>query len=242
MNFKRIEINRLDSTNSYAQSLLRDGICDKYVVIWAKEQVQGRGQRENVWWSKKNESLTFTLILSELSIPIFDNFLLTIISSLAINKTLSNLGIESKIKWPNDLFINGKKAGGILIENSIRANSIVSSLIGVGINVNQLEMPDDLYFATSLALETGRQFDLSDILNQIMDSILYYFQQIANRTKLIDLYYFELYAFREKRNYSDVNGAFVGEIIGIENDGRLQVVDENGILKVYFFKEIELIK
>ena len=143
-----------DSTNNRAQ----DGIptAEDRSVWAALFQTQGRGQRGNTWKASKGENLTFSILLKPSFILAQDQFIISAIVTLGIHKYLQNKGIESRIKWPNDIYAADRKICGILIENGISGNLLSTSICGIGLNINQREFPKDLPNPTSTILELER--------------------------------------------------------------------------------------
>ena len=241
MNYKLITVNKLNSTNNYAQKLLKKNSNSESFVVWAKNQTAGRGLRENKWWSSVGESLTFSLVLQKMDFPIDKVFLLNMISSLAIHRVIEKYTKNVWIKWPNDIYVNNKKIAGLLIENTIRASNIITSIIGCGININQMKFPEYLSSATSLGLITDKKFNLSNLLNEFLDSFSFYFEKRNQIQFLFQEYYSVLLGFEQLSTYSDKNGVFNGQIVGVDDIGRLKINDENGQIRLYLFKEVEFI-
>ncbi|MCK5535769.1 MAG: biotin--[acetyl-CoA-carboxylase] ligase, partial [Bacteroidales bacterium] len=206
MNYKLITVNKLNSTNNYAQKLLKKNSNSESFVVWAKNQTAGRGLRENKWWSSVGESLTFSLVLQKMDFPIDKVFLLNMISSLAIHRVIEKYTKNVWIKWPNDIYVNNKKIAGLLIENTIRASNIITSIIGCGININQMKFPEYLSSATSLGLITEKKFNLSNLLNEFLDSFSFYFEKRNQIQFLFQEYYSVLLGFEQLSTYSDKNG------------------------------------
>src|SRR5690554_7160128 len=143
-------------------------LADKTVVV-AENQTKGRGQRANSWHSKPGESLTFTMLkrLSEMRAE--RQFLVSMAVSIAICGALSALEVPKvTVKWPNDILSDGKKIGGILIENTLSKFNIKYAVIGIGINVN-LEKFENLPQASSMKIQTGKRFALEEVLHATLE-------------------------------------------------------------------------
>ena len=243
MNYKRfqsnlIHLSTIDSTNNYAANLLKETNVVNGTTILTKRQEFGRGQRGNSWHTESGKNL----ILSTIIFPKLKNqyvFHLNIIVSLSVEKTLNDLGIVAKVKWPNDIYINNRKVAGILIENQIQGGLISSSIIGLGLNVNQLNFPSEIN-ATSIALEKGCEFDLMDIFNQFFGYLDFYCDHLmtSNFKLLLKRYYDVLFQFKETCSYEDENGLFKGEISGIDSSGRLIIQTSEG-QRTYSLKEVK---
>ncbi|MCL2414818.1 MAG: biotin--[acetyl-CoA-carboxylase] ligase [Bacteroidales bacterium] len=171
---KILRLEELDSTNNYAKALIKEGKAEDGQVIYAVSQTAGRGQTSKIWESESGKNLTFSLIIEPknieakdlplLSQAVFDgivNYLKTVVNSE-----------EIRIKWPNDIYIGTKKISGILIENTIRDNQILFSVIGVGLNVNQTEFSKNAGNPISLSLINNELYDLEVEFEKLTVSIV----------------------------------------------------------------------
>ena len=164
-----IWLESVDSTNEEAKRHISD--IDNLSVLSALEQTAGRGQRGNTWTSTPGENLMFSIVLKDPKISARDQFVLNEIASLAVVDFLSMHGISARIKWPNDIYVGLKKICGILIENSLQGSAISSSIIGIGLNINQRNFNVNLPNPTSMMLcraEDGT-FDIHRCLEEFMD-------------------------------------------------------------------------
>jgi len=140
----------LDSTNEEARRHISD--IDNLSVLSALEQTDGRGQRGNIWTSNAGENLMFSIVLKSPVLMAEDHFALNEIAALSVADFLSTYGIKAEIKWPNDIYVGEKKICGILIENSFRGKTISTSIIGIGLNINQRNFNVNLPNPTSMVL------------------------------------------------------------------------------------------
>ena len=136
----------IDSTNSEARRQMET--VDKLSVFAAKYQTAGRGQRGNKWSSAAGENLTFSILAplsgdNRINVRAVDQFNITIVSALAVSDLLTKYGIDNRIKWPNDIYIRNKKVCGMLIENILDRDLVGTSIIGIGINLNQTDFPPE---------------------------------------------------------------------------------------------------
>lgn len=155
----------IDSTNEY---LKREYDClEDQTVVYANHQTKGKGRRGRAW-NDDSKSLVFSLLLKENIDP--DRIeLLPLLSGIAISLTLDDLKIESKIKWPNDVLIQGKKCCGILLE-AMTEDSVKAIIIGIGINLNDKEFPDEIKDkAISLAMVSKREYDSKRVLTLFLE-------------------------------------------------------------------------
>ena len=144
----------LESTNQYLQNLLNEGIDIVDNIVVTDYQTSGKGQGKNVWESEDGKNLLFSIALDMSFLKAENQFLLTqIVSVTMINVLKKYLPEESlSIKWPNDIYFNNKKIAGILIKNEIRGMMMGTSIIGIGLNVNQTSFDDNLHNISSIML------------------------------------------------------------------------------------------
>lgn len=244
LNFKKIiYLDTVDSTNLYAQELLKSKKLDGPSLIMSYEQSKGRGQRSASWSSNPYENLLFSMVLMPKNLGLEKIFYLSKITALAVADFMDKMTVDhAEIKWPNDIYVNGKKIAGILIENNLSANRLKSTVIGVGININQCEFEKAMN-ATSLQLQSGEQYDLKLMLHEFLNSFSKYYQRLEQLDfKQIDAEYFHrLYLFNKVSNYHDSEGVFKGQIIGVAEDGKLQMKKQTGEKLSYDIKEVKFI-
>ena len=164
-----IWLDSIDSTNEEARRRILT--LDNLSVLSALEQTGGRGQRENKWHSAPNQNLTFSIILKQPPIKAADQFCISEITAVTLVQFLSEYGIIADIKWPNDIYVGEKKICGILIENSLKGQSIDWSIIGIGLNVNQFNFPVNLPNPTSMFICTQEKspYSLDELLGKYVD-------------------------------------------------------------------------
>ena len=174
---KLIYLPSCHSTNDEALSLIKDDKYEHGKLIITSDQTKGRGQRGNQWLTKPGQNLTFSIILDVTFLNTERIFDLNMVVSLGIlkglNSTLNAQHSTLKVKWPNDIYFEEKKLGGILIENVFRGDGSVWSVAGIGININQEDF--NYLNATSLRVIAGREFDLQAVLNGITNEIEKFF-------------------------------------------------------------------
>jgi BirA family biotin operon repressor/biotin-[acetyl-CoA-carboxylase] ligase len=169
--FKLIKLNAIPSTNNFLKERYQKGDCVDGELVWAKEQTKGRGQRERNWISSAENSLTFSVYRSFTNFHSRNTFMVSAGVAIGIINALKVIGIpDLKIKWPNDILSCNKKVAGILIENIVKKSQLKSSIIGVGLNVNQLKFLD-LPYAGSLASVTGKEWILEKVFNSLKEAL-----------------------------------------------------------------------
>ena len=211
-------------------------------VILADEQYAGRGQSGNVWEAEPLKNLTFSIIYHTGFLGASEQFYLNMAVSLGLQGSVEGClehTPETRIKWPNDIYVKDRKIAGILIENIIQGTHLSKSIIGIGLNVNQEFFPDPIR-ATSLLLENKAAANKTEVLKNILERIEYYFLELRNGNleELKKTYLEKLYRMQEWHSYSDKNGTFQGKIRGISPYGNLQIETGKGI-REYGMKEIQ---
>jgi len=222
----------LKSTNLSAQSLLTTDNPPEGTTIVADVQTEGKGQRGNTWNSPQGVNLLCSIILYPKHLLPKQQFLLTMITSLALLDLSNELGISDvKIKWPNDIYVKKKKLAGILIQNNITAQKIMSSIIGIGLNVNQTEFDPSLLNPTSIKICHGEE-NLD--LEKILERVCYFLEKRYLQTKsskgikeLRELYTANMYQVNKVASYSIDGKAQAGIIKGVDEFGKLLLQLEN---------------
>ena len=239
------ELESVDSTNSYATELLKHRNLTEGHVIWAKQQTHGRGQRGNVWESEAGSNVTLSVVWYPVFLSPGDQFLLTQAVSLGVADFLSYKLNEAgaraavQIKWPNDLFADEHKIAGILIENSLRNGLLAASIVGIGINVNQVRFASGNQ-PVSLRMLTGRSYDVRACVEELCSFLEPRYLQLraGKHRQLHDEYLSRLYRISEWCYYGAGGRRFAGRIYGVAPDGRLLMELENGDAAAFDFKEV----
>lgn len=241
---KLIKLNAIESTNSFLKELAQNSTIENYTVVITDRQTRGRGQMSNNWISEPHKNLTISIFINDIDLRIFNQKYLNFAISLAIFDVLFSVQIKAlSIKWPNDIMAANNKICGILIENTIKNNKIDSSIIGIGLNVNQIKFPDYLTNVTSLKKITNKDYNLENILLKLVT-------KIKQRIKLLNLENYQilendylnvLYKKNKPTMFKDIkNSLFIGKISGISDQGNLLVELEDGKIKEFGIKEISL--
>ncbi len=246
MQFNIINIQKLDSTNGYAQKLIEKGELHQGDVISTSHQVNGKGQGENFWESKPGCNLSVSIILEPTMIPASHQFVLTQLVSLAIVDLIKEYVLieEVKIKWPNDIYVNNKKISGILFQNFVKGNEIEFSIAGIGINVNQKKYYSGALNPVSIIHYINESINLEVLLDNLLDKIgvnFEFYRLKENYPELKSKYITSLYRYNEWATYSDGNNPFQGKIIDVDEFGRLKLMLKSGEEKKFMFKEIKFV-
>ena len=244
MNETFIHLNETHSTNSYLRELImREKEQPEGTVVITDYQTAGRGQKGNSWESERGKNLTFSILLHPNHIPPGKQFILSQLISIAIVGVLKKYDRHFTIKWPNDIYWKEKKIAGMLIEVDLTGSSLSNAIIGIGINRNQRHFKSDAPNPVSLTQITGKEHNLSELLEKILDSIVdEYNKYTPDNEEEIRQKYMAL-LFRNKGVYPYLYGEeiFNASIEGIEPNGQLILKKENGSIHTFAFKEISFV-
>ena len=188
-----------DSTNDEARRRL--DVLDNLSVVAARTQTSGRGQGDHTWTSEPGQNLTFTVVLKfPPCAPLAASEILRITQAVthALREYLLSKGVAARIKWPNDIYVGDKKICGILIENILGGKQVAASMVGIGLNLNQLRFPADLPNPVSLRQVTGRRYDLREELVLLREELKKSASLLDSQEGRTDLArYFDAYVFRK---------------------------------------------
>ena len=226
MCMKIIKLDAIDSTNSYLKKLLTKESLDDLTIVISKHQTKGKGRNGNIWANDASLNLAFSIYKRFNRLNINNKFILNLISSIAVFHLLNENKLNKlTIKWPNDIMSENKKISGILIENSVKGNFINHSVIGVGINVNQRKFKN-LPNATSMFIETGREFSLDSLASRLGEIFSKNFLQYEkNEGALLKYYNNQLFLKNTDSNFITKDGKrFSGKITRINKNGELIIM------------------
>ena len=238
MNWKIIHIDETDSTNRWLTVNCTEGQAPCVVV--ADYQTAGRGCGTNKWESERGKNLLFSILFHPTEIPVNKQFVVSMAVANSIAAVVAKY-VEKRtvsVKWPNDIYIDDKKVCGILIENRLQGGVIKDSIIGVGLNVNQLCFVSDAPNPVSMANITGRQFDREQLLQELLEAFQ---QEWADLEGVRERYLQQLYRRKGFFRYRDAYGECTAEIVTVEADGHLVLQDVDGRTNRYAFKEIQFV-
>ena len=228
------------STNDVALKYVDQPDSSEGLIVITDEQTAGKGQRGNQWEAHPGDNLTFSLVLKPRFLLARRQFYLSMITALAVSRTLNGLlSANVKVKWPNDVLVDGKKVAGILIESAIQKTYMEHVVIGIGLNVNQEKFK--FQSATSLKKVAGKNFHLEAVFEQLIANLEYYYLQLRNgrENELKQAYLSQLFGYKELRSYR-AEFEFKGVIEDVSESGHL-MISSGGRAKAYDLKEIEFI-
>ena len=236
-----IHCKEIESTNTHASVLIQSDSVAEGTIIYADYQSGGRGQKGNRWVSEYGKNLLFSIVLYPSRTRPADQFIISIFVSLGICDFLKTVIPDCKIKWPNDIYAGDDKIAGILIENSIISDTIVNSIAGIGLNINQDEFPEELPNPVSLKLITGKEHDLYFCLEQMAGFLDTRYKQVISGDwdQLRNEYITSLYRLNRWSRFKSETGLFEGRIVSVADSGCLEIEDKTGQKREFAFKEIE---
>lgn len=236
-----IKLNATSSTNDYLKTLSKNQSLKNYTVVLADEQTNGRGQMGTTWSSEKGKNLIMSILIKNVMSDIQHIFYLNMAVSLSVVQVLESLKLENiAIKWPNDIMAGNKKIAGILIENTIKPDNCIDTIIGIGLNVNQDNF-NNLPKATSLYCYCGKTFNIEEICKQIIAVLQNNVSKLLENHTFQKEYHQYLYRKDIPSVFSVNNSQFMGIIVGVNSEGKLQIKDETDTVTNYSLKEVALL-
>lgn len=243
MNLKYYHFDQLDSTNAYLQRMQSEHDIHNWVVS-ADEQTAGKGMGSNGWESETGKNLTFSLAVDMGFLPAERQFLLSEAVALGIIEVLDKtlLTEQLSIKWPNDIYYGNCKLAGILINSTIKANMMDLSIIGIGLNVNQMQFQDWPTHPISLKMITGKEYDLKPMLEQIASQVIKKVELLKSDPTSIEQDYLKrLFRYQTWADYEVGGNVRRLFMTGIDPFGRLMLVDEKNNSYCFDIKEIRFL-
>lgn len=239
-----IKLDAINSTNDYIKMLLARQFVENFTIVSAENQTSGRGQMGSAWDVEGGKNLTFSVLVRDLLIEINQIFHLNVAVAVSIIEALSFYEIkELSIKWPNDILAEGKKIGGILIENSIKSNGEIFSIVGIGLNVNQKNF-ENLPKASSLSVLKNQEFEKQEIFASVLQNLGRNISLVmnGNTEQIWDKYHQFLYKKGVPMPFENAqNEKFMGIIQGVSQSGKLEVKVDNEAIKSFEIKEVKML-
>lgn len=235
-----IELDTIDSTNNYAMQLIDADTAQEGMTIVTRLQTMGKGQRGRQWQDVAGESLLMSIVIEPVY-PLSQQFCFNMAVALSIAEVLQNLyeNWDVRIKWPNDIIINDKKAGGILIENVIRGSKWAYSVIGIGINVQQSFFGVELPFATSLGIESGKHISVKTLMKDIRTSIIKRVSDYTLPNELLHQFNSNLYRKDQIQHFAIDDREFKAYVIGATMEGQIRLQHEDGTVESYNHGDVQ---
>lgn len=240
-----VELQSIDSTNNYAREQIHAALAQHGMTVFTHEQLSGKGQRGKIWTSEKGVNIMMSVLVKPESISLSQQFQLNACVALATHEFFSKYaGDDTKIKWPNDLYWQDRKAGGVLIESLVVSReSLVSTwdwaIVGIGININQTSFPSNLSNPVSLKQITGKTFDVIQLAKELCEVLDKKYSMLLNEgfEKIYAAYLDHLYKKNSTIRFKKDNRVFEATIKSVSPSGKLVV--QHAIEEEFDFGEIE---
>lgn len=224
-----------------AQSAQNETDIPQFFALYTDFQTNGHGMGTNRWFSEKGKNLLVSFFFRP-DIPASTQFVFNQYFAITTRQFISQFADNVTIKWPNDIYVNGKKLAGDLTLHSIAGNRIKHTIAGIGINLNQEWFPEEIPHPTSLFLETGKNYDVHAFLDAYQQLLIRQFDRIYTDQDALHAEYLQhLYQFGEPHQYLILGERKQAVIQGIDAFGRLQLEDSTGKLHTCGFKEVRFI-
>lgn len=236
-----IHLQETDSTNRFLREEC-DTSNDDLTVVVADFQTAGRGQGTNRWESERGQNLLFSICMHPTWVEARRQFILSMAVANVLRRVLERLLLtDVEVKWPNDIYVGGRKICGILIETRLTGQHFKDCIVGVGLNVNQQRFVSDAPNPVSMAQLAGREFSREQVLQELLRE----FQTICQHWDADGIaaeYRAHLYRREGWHRYRDSHGEFMAEMVSVEDDGRLVLCDEKRQTRTFAFKEVSYVE
>ena len=245
MGVQRLHLKETPSTNTVALEWLRQKPPEG-ALVWASRQTAGRGQTGSSWIAEPGQNFTGSYILYPGFLAPDRLHLVTHIAAIAVLRFLQSeiFGQDIRIKWPNDVWVGGRKICGILTENVWNGDQLVGMVCGIGLNLNTLQFPPELQDrAVSLAQLSGKQYRIEDCIQELSRHLeICWLQLRSGRNEGLQSTYLQhLYRYQETGWYDRGQGAEQATLVGVTPEGKLALDFGNGKLSTFGIKEIQFL-
>ena len=240
-----IELQSVDSTNNYALAQIHAKLAQPGTCYFAHEQTSGKGQRGKTWATERGMNVIISIVLKPYFLQAIQQFQLSACVAVATHQFLSKYcGSSLKIKWPNDIYWQDRKLGGILIENIVRSSEPAGgswdwAVVGIGININQVSFAVNIKNAISLKQITGNRFDQIELAKNLCVSIDNFYKKLMDGgvKAILEMYNHFLYKKDEMVKLKKDNRIFSATIKEVSQVGQLAVL--SSVEEQFDFGEIE---
>ena len=232
-----------DSTMLYLRQAPEEEGVGRFFLVTADHQTAGRGQRGNHWEAEAGQNLLFGIRFQPQGIPAARQFVLSEAQAMAVLRALWAIGIEARVKWPNDIYVGDAKLGGMLLEHDLCGAHIRTTITGVGLNVNQRRFLSDAPNPGSLCQLLERDVPRGPLMSAIAEAFADEIRLLAadGGRDLHRRYMAALYRRTGLHPFTDAAGSFTARIADVAPDGRLHLIDSDGRDRHYWFKEVQFV-
>ncbi len=244
---KIITLEEVDSTNKYLQELLQSRAIthNEYCAVRGIEQLAGRGQKGNSWYAVSGESLTVSILLPRPNVALSKQYNISKYTAVCLYEAIAKYLSEEqrqalKIKWPNDIYYKDRKLAGILIEHNLEGKEIASSILGIGLNLNQDSFPEDLPNPISLKQITNQIYDVALFFEQLLACFEEHrdLLKVEYQETLASLYERRLFWREGLHTFEDKDGSFRASISEVLSNGELLLMKLDGSYCNYDVKDV----
>ena len=233
-----IKLETINSTNDYTLSLKDSLVFNEGLVVTASYQSGGNGQRGKAWESNANENLLLSVVI-EPKLKLEEQSLISRIVALSVYDLLKSIGIETEIKWPNDILVAKQKIAGILIQNKAQGNFITHSVIGLGFNVNQLLFKAYSPKATSLRLQLNKEYEILEIQEQFLSFLSVRLMRLKKGENQDNEYLKALFLKDTPAAFESDKKQFMGIIKGVSESGKLLINLEDDSIAAFENQQVK---
>jgi BirA family biotin operon repressor/biotin-[acetyl-CoA-carboxylase] ligase len=233
-------LDSVDSTNNYAMALIQGGKSIDGNAVFAMEQTNGKGRRGRQWESNKGDNIILSISLQMQWLPVSQQFQLSVAIALGCFDLVSKYAPKkASIKWPNDIFLNDTKAGGILIENTIKGTLWQWAVAGIGLNINQTNFESTGINATSLSMVTKRTYSILQLAEELYEVALKRINELKSGyfLSMLETYNKHLFAKNRIVLLKKENEIFETKILRVSDTGQLITHDKTE--RKFNFDEVE---
>lgn len=221
-------LDTVDSTNNYAMARVQAGMASHGMTWFAHEQTAGKGQRGKGWETQPGKNIAMSIVLQPEFLDARQQFYLSATIALVCFEFFSGYaGDETKIKWPNDLFWRDRKAGGVLIENVFHGKKWKWAIVGIGININQVNFGKAVKNPVSLKQITGKEFDTVALAKELYALLIKKIPELTAKSfdKILEDYNTHLYKLNKNVLLKKEGSIFETVIKAVSAEGKLLTVD-----------------
>jgi len=219
--FRLLDLDTVDSTNNYAMDLIRDNKAHDGLAVLARHQTHGKGQRGKIWLDAEGESINCSVIIQPGYYKMAHPFHLVALTACALRKVMeATIRHPVEIKWPNDIYVNDKKAAGILIESVTRGRDWQWAVIGFGINVNQSVFSPEIQNPVSLRQLSGKTYDIKRLTEDCLNILSTYLNH-KNFSEIFSSYNKYLYKRGQEVTLQHKEEIFTEILSGVDENGSL---------------------
>ncbi|BAO54269.1 biotin--[acetyl-CoA-carboxylase] ligase [Nonlabens marinus] len=235
MSFQLVKLHATASTNEELKVRFRESELPNLTTIYTDHQTAGKGQMGSSWVSEPFKNLTFSVLLSNLNAEFTDFEINKLVTVVLVEWLREKLQIQAVIKWPNDILSVRHKLAGVLIENIYKGNSRACSIIGIGLNVNQMDFPD-LEKAISLNQITNKTYDLELLLIDFLQALQ---KALANPGEAISRYEQHLFKYHQEARFQIDGKELTARVEGVDDTGRLILISNTYGRSTYGLKQVK---